>query len=422
MSLPKAIKPPAKPAAAAAAATVVEPAAAAAAAAAPATTLSKPDVAKSAAARISAVYAGQADPGPQHPATADKGTGKAAAAAATTHTPDPELDAEIAKQTQGMDEKKRSEFTQLRYDHRDALRKIKESEGHATALEALKKENEALKAGGAKAAEPEDLKKLREELEAAHSELRMSKVEATPDFKKQVLDPRANLEAAVAEIVKKYDGADGAAVLAAVKSNDDAKLAEVMATMSERDKLKLFNAADDFATLTTTESALRASAKELLEKHNASAQTTQDTKAQELKELRDKTHEATWKELQTQFPALAAVEGEDDESKSWNAALTDAQTFAKDGDFHSLAVADQASVMAQAGLYPLLSGMVLAMQAEIDEKDKLLGTYKKTTPRSETGGSGRGEGKTSNDPVPGETDFAKRVTARLKTAGAIKGG
>jgi hypothetical protein len=353
----------------------------------------------------------QEDPAPDKkegsaPATEDPSKG------ADDVDPDAKVEGDIKKATAGMSAAHKAAFTNLRYSERDFKRKLAAAEKELAAL----KETAAKPADTAAASE--DVTRLQSELESTRAklaeyegEIKVSRIEATDEFKSRIEAPKKAIGAEAEKLATKYKLADKA-VLDAFHSGDSEAVAAVTADMNEYDRYRFYDLVSKFEALTVEETRMREHAGEELERISRARREEQEVTQRSKKEEWDKTAPAAWEELLEDFPALAPVDGD----AEWNKSVESVREFATPSRYGSLTTREQVEVLHRAAAFPVLKAEFETIRQELVKAQAELSKYEGASPDV------RGGGDESPADTGEDTDIplSQRLAARLRKAGLAR--
>lgn len=311
--------------------------------------------------------------------------------------PEPETD----KKPEGMTEKGWVSFKAIKAE-RDAAKQ--ERDAVRTEVEALKKQV-AEKAQATK--ELEDLRKelaaTKEQLTGYESEITVTRVEATPKFKKEITAPMGEIKTGAEEIAKRYEVSPDV-LMRAIQEPDQAKAVDLMedvtSDMKQVDRTEMVQMRRDWQRTQKLADELRKNAGQQLEAitreqkladERASTKTVSDYRAAATEKF---------KALQERVPILRNVEGKD----QWNAHLQAKLRKIESIDVNDLPVEEVADMAAAREALPELQSALTFISKERDDlKTKLaaaeerLAKYKTTDPAAGGGRTGNGSKGRASD-------------------------
>lgn len=247
---------------------------------------------------------------------------------------------------------------------------------------------------------PDEVKQLRETVDAYERELQIARVEATKEFKDAVAVPRERINDQLEKFAKKYEFREADARVAFAEADAEKQtelLVEMASGMNDRDRFRFYEMAEEWQKVEGIANKVRNNAKLALEKiqeHHAEQQKA-------FAEQRSKTYrnalEKVWGEVSEKAPIFKRREGDD----NWNAQIAEVERFATGLDWNIVAENDQvrAELALRAASAPFLFGLVQNLYAKTAELQKTLGKYQSAKP---------GAGGGSPDPAIG-TGTAEKV-------------
>lgn len=247
---------------------------------------------------------------------------------------------------------------------------------------------------------PDEVKALRETVDAYERELQIARVEATKEFKDAVAVPRERINKQLETFAKKYEFREADARVAFAEADPEKQtelLVEMASGMNDRDRFRFYEMAEEWQKVEGIANKVRNNAKLALEKiqeHHAEQQKA-------FIETRQKQYrgalEKIWTDVSEKAPLFRRREGDE----AWNAKIGEIEQFATNLDWNVVAENDQAraELALRAAASPFLYGMVQQLWAKTAELQKTLGKYQSAKP---------GAGGGSPDPAIG-TGTAEKV-------------
>lgn len=261
----------------------------------------------------------------------------------------------------------------------------------------------------------QELETLRKELTAAkeqltgyESEITVTRVEATPRFKKEVTAPQAEIKGGTEEIAKRYE-VPADTLMRAITETDPAKGADLMeeaiSDMKAVDRTEMVQMRREWQRVQKAADEMRKNAGQQLE-----AMTRDEKQAQErantktISDYRGAVAEQ-WKAIQALVPVIRYVEGQE----KWNEHLKAKVTRIEAININDLEVGEVAKM---AAAFEALPEVQKALEFIQKDRDKLkeevtaletrLKKYKSTEPAAGGGSGGSGTGKGKGEYVPFE--------------------
>jgi hypothetical protein len=275
---------------------------------------------------------------------------------------------------------------------------------------AYKKEIETLKAELDKAkatpavdtSEVERLKQINSEYE---NELAVARVEATQEYKSNVVEPMVNVVGFLNTLAERYE-VPSKALLEAMAESDPSKQSDLLtdlgASMNERDRLRLYSAADDYNEIIRRRDYYQSFSRERMtqieqqrQAEIAKQQAESEKTATEAKAAYEKATTKVFEDLKKQVPVLSDEE-----------IASDVQRLAK-GDY-SNAAPELKSYLAHSGaLLPHLLKAIQSAKSDLDKANKTIAGYRNGSPKA-----GSGSSETSRS-MPEDVGFLEALDQQL---------
>jgi len=240
---------------------------------------------------------------------------------------------------------------------------------------------------------PDEVKALRETVDAYERELQIARVEATKEFKDAVAVPRERINGQLESFAKKYEFREADARVAFAEADPEKQtelLVDMASGMNDRDRMRFYAMAEEWQKVEGIANKVRHNAKLALEK--IQEHHTEQQKA--FIEQRNKQYrgalEKIWGDVSEKAPLFRRREGDD----AWNAKIGEIEQFATGLDWNVVADNDQAraEVALRAAASPFLYGLVQQLFAKTAELNKTLSKYQSAKP---------GAGGGAADPIVG---------------------
>ena len=260
---------------------------------------------------------------------------------------------------------------------------------------------------------PDEVKQLRETVDAYERELQIARVEATKEFKDAVAVPRERINAQLESFAKKYEfrEADARVAFAEADSEKQTELLVDMASgMNDRDRFRFYEMAEQWQKVEGIANKVRNNARLALEK-------IQEHHAEQNKafvETRQKQYrgalEKIWGDVSEKAPLFRRREGDE----VWNAKIGEIEQFATGLDWNVVAENDtaRAELALRAAASPFLYGMVQQLWAKTAELQKTLGKYQSAKPGAGGGSADPAIGSGTAEKVEHE-DFFSAIKSGL---------
>lgn len=257
----------------------------------------------------------------------------------------------------------------------------------------------------------DEYEKLTGERDTLAKELKLTKLEATPEYQRAVAKPMQMIEDEVKRMATKY-GVSTARVREALIEPDRDKqsefLSKVTDTFNDRDKMGLFKLSDDAREILRRRSVLQQDVKQALDyieaKRAAEAERLKTEKANEWTGAQRKA----WKSIGDELYLARPVEGNDE----WNKSLEETRDLVARTDFSALDPVDQAKVMVQAALLPRTLIVIRQLWDMYQSSVSALKRYQGVTPGAGGGSSSGGE-PNGQSAVPSEMSFIDAIEKKI---------
>jgi len=278
----------------------------------------------------------------------------------------------------GLDEKAGNKWKEIRENAKAAATRAEAAEARALAAE------EKLKGF-----DPDEIANLRKRSTEQESELSISRVEATKEYKDAVTVPIGQVVDAAKALAKRYNLPERD-VVSALQETDADKQSELLqglaATLGTRDQSRLFRMGDDMLMLNGRKDLIIGNAAETLKR--IELKRTEQIAAFETgsKAEQAAAYDGVWNNLKTQSDFFNVdAEGVDPDHK---AAITEAVKIARGLHFETLAPQQKAFAAYAGAHFPYLMKVIGALQTEneglVAERAKL----RASAPGAGGGGAG----------------------------------
>jgi hypothetical protein len=247
-----------------------------------------------------------------------------------------------------------------------------ELKGYKTRVTELEKAVEEAKSSPQNS---EEVEQLRSRLSEYEQEIAVSRVEATPDFKRAVLEPTQAILDTASSLAERYK-IDARKLVSALReesvSEGSDALTEIAADFSERDRIRLYRMADDLADVSRRRDYLRENAaaamKEMEERRAVYESEQQKAAMSEMGSAVDRT----WEDL---FSKKTFITGLDSK------VVEEAKKYAKETDYFDTPADERAYAVYSGLLLPHVVTQLESANAKVAEYEKALSKYKKATPK-----------------------------------------
>lgn len=262
---------------------------------------------------------------------------------------------------------------------------------------------------------PDEVKQLRETVDAYERELQIARVEATKEFKDAVAVPRERINAQLESFAKKYEFREADARVAFAEADPEKQtelLVDMASGMNDRDRFRFYEMAEQWQKVEGIANKVRNNARLALEK-------IQEHHAEQNKafvETRQKQYrgalEKIWGDVSEKAPLFRRREGDE----VWNAKIGEIEQFATGLDWNVVAENDtaRAELALRAAASPFLYGMVQQLWAKTAELQKTLGKYQSAKPGAGGGSADPAIGSGAAEKVEHE-DFFSAIKSGLSS-------
>ena len=262
---------------------------------------------------------------------------------------------------------------------------------------------------------PDEVKQLRETVDAYERELQIARVEATKEFKDAVAVPRERINAQLESFAQKYEFREADARVAFAEADPEKQtelLVDMASGMNDRDRLRFYGMAEEWQKVEGIANKVRNNARLALEK-------IQEHHAEQNKafvETRQKQYrgalEKIWGDVSEKAPLFRRREGDE----VWNAKIGEIEQFATGLDWNVVAENDtaRAELALRAAASPFLYGMVQQLWAKTAELQKTLGKYQSAKPGAGGGSADPAIGSGTAEKVEHE-DFFSAIKSGLSS-------
>jgi hypothetical protein len=258
----------------------------------------------------------------------------------------------------------------------------------------------------------DEFARITTERDTVVSELRLSKLEATPEYKKAITEPWNGIEHEIKRLSNKYSLHEHQ-VRRAITEADPDKQSELLGAVTEsfndRDKLNLFKMADAAVEIARKRKVLHDDVQQALQYIDAKRMQDAETKATAFKQEWSSSLTKAWDTVGESLYLARPIEGNDE----WNNSLAEAKQIVANTDLTKLPPVDQAKIMVQAAILPRACIAIAQLWNMYSQAANALKRYQGVTPGAGSGGSGAGTEPVG--PAPGEElGFIDAVEARMR--------
>jgi len=275
-------------------------------------------------------------------------------------------------------------FAKLTKELREAKAKLKDFESKvASRTETVEDEGEDVKSDPQLAEYQAKLEQFQKERDELEGELRLSKIEATREYKTAVGDPIKQTVQTITDIAKVYD-LKANPILEAAQETDGAKrrvlLKELTSDMDAVDALAVRTKVDELALLNTKRDEMVRESKSALEAIARREEEAEKASRSQYDAEAKKAFGEVWNSFQEELPLLKKVEG----NEQWNKTIDEIRGQAEQLDSEPLDHKQRAALTYQAVTLPLVvkvfKDYVSKTNQELASLKNNLSEYRKATP------------------------------------------
>ena len=246
-------------------------------------------------------------------------------------------------------------------------------------VEALRREYEDLKKT-AKPADDSELVALKARVEEQESILKISKVEATAEYREAVTEPLKQIHASVVKLAEKH-GLSTRDLAEAMNEADPDKQAELLTDLAtglpDFDRIRLYEMAKESGKVQSLRARVLANADEAMKRiekaHADEAAKTQEVRGKE----KAKALDEVWGQLQEAVPLFREQEGND----AWNTTLKGINENIRSTDIDSLNTVERVRLATRGAVAPVLLQMLAELHENYSKVSAELAGIKKATPK-----------------------------------------
>ena len=280
-------------------------------------------------------------------------------------------------------------FAKLTKELREAKTKLKEFEGKVSdRTDVVEQKGGDVQSDTQLTELQAKLEKFQAERDELESELRISKIESTREFKNAISEPTKAVVKAISDIAKSYE-VRPSTILEAVEEADGVKrrtlLKELTWDMDAADALSVRMKVDELVQLNSKREELIKDSKTALAALNLAEEESERTERSKYDADAKKAFGEVWGTFQEELPILKKIEGND----SWNQTLDQLRANAEKLDAEPLDHRQRAALTYQAVTLPLVvqvfKDYVSKTNNEMQSLRDNLSEYRKATPGVGTG-------------------------------------
>lgn len=224
-------------------------------------------------------------------------------------------------------------------------------------------------------ANSEEVESLKAKLAEYEQEIAVTRVEATPEYKRAVLEPTQAILDAASTLAERYK-IDARKLVNALREESAAEgsdaLTELAGDFSERDRVRLYRMADDLADVARRREYLRENASKAYEERQAQMKAEEERMEKTYREKTVQTANKIWKETFAEHPVL---------SKMDKAVIEEVRSAGSEADLLESSPEERAYAVYAGVALPHVVKQFEAATAKVAELEKALSKYKKATPK-----------------------------------------
>jgi hypothetical protein len=258
----------------------------------------------------------------------------------------------------------------------------------------------------------DEFERLTNERETLSKELRLSKLEATPEYKAAVTRPLEQIEGEIRRFSNKYSLNEHQVRRALVEPDPDKQgelLAQVAETFNDRDKINLFKCADAASEVMRKRDVLQKDVKQALDYIEAKRTAEEEARTVSTKAEWSTSLDKAWDAVGESLYLARPVKGNDE----WNNSLDESKQLVAKTNFMAMDTVDRAKVLVQAALLPRACMAIAQLWKMYSETANALKRYQGVTPGAGGGHSGVGSEPTT-PAMSEELSFIDAVETRMK--------
>jgi len=299
-------------------------------------------------------------------------------------------------------------FAKLTKELKEAKAKLKEFETKVSdRTEAVEKKGEPVENDGQLKELQAKLEQFTKEREELEGELRLSRIEATREYKVAIAEPTKAAVQAISEIAKVYE-VKPSTILEAVNETDGAKrrtlLKEATSEMDAADALAVRMKIDELVQLNGKREEMIRESKTTLEALEKAEEEQERAERAKYDTEAKKAFGEVWDNFQKELPLLKKIDGND----QWNKTIDEIRVHAEKLDAEPLDHRQRAALTYQAVTLPLVvqvfKDYVSKTNQELASLKSNLSEYRKATPAA-----GAGQSAERNDKIDPNLGFLEAL-------------
>ena len=246
----------------------------------------------------------------------------------------------------------------------------------------------------------EEVESLKAKLAEYEQEIAVTRVEATPEYKRAVIEPTQAILDAASTLAERYK-IDARKLVNALREESATEgsdaLTELAGDFSERDRVRLYRMADDLADVARRRDYLRENASKAYEERQAQLKAEEERMEKTYREKTAQTAAKIWNETFSEHPVL---------SKMDKAIIEEVRGAGSEADLLESSPEERAYAVYAGVALPHVVKQFEAATAKVAELEKALSKYKKATPKV----SGNTDTSVA---VPEDTGFLDAIEKRF---------
>lgn len=257
-----------------------------------------------------------------------------------------------------------------------------------------------------------EFERLSNERDTLVKDLRLVKLEATPEYKAAITRPMEQIDGEIKRLAGKYSVNEHQIRKALVEGDQDKQsdlLGQVTETFNDRDKLNLYKMADATLEIVQKKDILMKDVQQALNYIEAKRTAESEAKAEATKVDWNRSLSKAWDTVGEALYLARPMEG----NEAWNNSLKEAKDLVAKTDVGAMDSINRAKVLVQAALLPRACMVIQQLWNMYSEAAKTVQRYQGAIPAAGGGNSGAGTEATVPK-MPDETSFLDAVEARIK--------
>lgn len=257
-----------------------------------------------------------------------------------------------------------------------------------------------------------EFERLSTERETLVQDLRLVKLEATPEYKAAITRPLEQIEGEIKRLAVKYSVNELGIRKALAEPDPDKQselLGQITETFNDRDKLNLFKVADATLEIVQKKNILHQDVQQALKYIDSKRAADAEAKAEATKIDWNRSLIKAWDAVGEAVYLARPMDG----NEQWNTSLKEAKDLVAKTNLLALDSVDQAKVMVQAAMLPRACLVIQQLWNMYAEAAKTVQRYQGVKPAA-GGGNSSGGSAIPEPKVPDETSFIDAIEARIK--------